>query len=71
LTPRTGSVPFMAPEVARCDPYDEKADVFGFAILLWEILSFKTAFPGYSRKIFWIASLNERNDILLLERGRH
>lgn len=24
LTPRTGSVPFMAPEVADCHPYDEK-----------------------------------------------
>lgn len=49
LTPRTGSVPYMAPEVVLMNPYDCQADVFSFAILLWEILSLKTAFKGYSR----------------------
>jgi len=43
----TGSVPYMAPEVADCKPYDSKCDVFSFAILLWEMLSFKRAFEGY------------------------
>lgn len=50
LTPRTGSVPYMAPEVAECKPYDCKADVFSFAILLWEMLSLRTAFQDYSRR---------------------
>jgi hypothetical protein len=40
----------MAPEVAECRPYDEKCDVFSFAILLWEMLSLKPAFKGYSRR---------------------
>ena len=52
LTPRTGSVPYMAPEVAECKPYDCKADVFSFAILLWEMLSLRTAYRGYSRREF-------------------
>jgi len=52
LTPRTGSVPFMAPEVVECKPYDQKCDVFSFAILLWEILSLKHAFKGYTRREF-------------------
>jgi serine/threonine protein kinase len=39
LTPRTGSICTMAPEVASGHPYDEKCDVFSFAILLWEILA--------------------------------
>ena len=49
LTPRTGSVPYMAPEVVLMQPYDCSCDVFSFAILLWEIFSLKTAFKGYSR----------------------
>jgi len=52
LTPRTGSVPYMAPEVAECKPYDCKADVFSFSILLWEMLSLKAAYKGYSRREF-------------------
>jgi serine/threonine protein kinase len=54
LTPRTGSVPYMAPEVAECKPYDTKCDVFSFSILLWEILSMKPAFKGYSRREFLV-----------------
>jgi serine/threonine protein kinase len=50
LTPRTGSIPFMAPEVAECKPYDEKCDVFSYAILLWEILALRGAFRGFSRR---------------------
>ena len=49
LTPRTGSIPYMAPEVVLMKPYDCNCDVFSFAVLLWEMLSLKTAFKGYSR----------------------
>lgn len=52
LTPRTGSIPFMAPEIVECKPYDEKCDVFSFAILLWEILAMQPAFKGYNRRDF-------------------
>ena len=50
LTPRTGSIPFMAPEVCRADPYSVECDVFSFAILLWELLALKPAYSGYSRR---------------------
>lgn len=52
LTPRTGSVPYMAPEVADCRAYDCQCDVFSFAILLWEVLALKAAYKGYSRREF-------------------
>jgi serine/threonine protein kinase len=52
LTPRTGSVPYMAPEVADCRPYDCQCDVFSFSILLWEMLSLKPAYRGISRREF-------------------
>eukprot|EP00879_Flechtneria_rotunda_P007275 GHRR01007632.1.p2 GENE.GHRR01007632.1~~GHRR01007632.1.p2 ORF type:complete len:166 (+),score=48.43 GHRR01007632.1:1449-1946(+) len=38
LTGRTGSLMYMAPEVFREEPYSEKADVFSFAILMYEVL---------------------------------
>jgi serine/threonine protein kinase len=53
LTGRTGSTPYMAPEVCKAEPYDKEADVFSFAILLWEILSLEWAFNGFSRKDFY------------------
>jgi len=44
-----GSIPYMAPEVADKQPYDCKCDVFSYAILVWEILSLKTAFKDYTK----------------------
>ena len=38
-----------APEVVEGKPYDVKADVFSFSILLWEIMSLRLAYKGYSR----------------------
>ncbi|KAL7567965.1 hypothetical protein ACA910_019674 [Epithemia clementina (nom. ined.)] len=67
LTPRTGSVPYMAPEVAECKPYECKADVFSFAILLWEMLSLRTAFKGYSRKEF-LERVVRRKERLIVSR---
>lgn len=39
LTGDTGTIRYMAPEVALNQPYTEKADVYSFGILLWQILS--------------------------------
>lgn len=47
LTAKTGSVPYMAPEIGLGRPYGKEADVFSFAILLWEVLSLTWAFNGY------------------------
>jgi serine/threonine protein kinase len=44
LTGSTGTARYMAPEVARCDDYAFSADVYSFAILLWEICTLQTAF---------------------------
>jgi hypothetical protein len=49
LTPRTGSIPYMAPEVMAGRPYDGQCDVFSFAILLWEIFNLRPAFPYMDR----------------------
>uniref|UniRef100_A0A7S2P623 Protein kinase domain-containing protein n=1 Tax=Leptocylindrus danicus TaxID=163516 RepID=A0A7S2P623_9STRA len=43
-----GSRRYMAPEVALVQPYNAKADVYSFGILLWEICSLEIPFDGYS-----------------------
>ena len=65
LTAKTGSVPYMAPEVALGQPYDTKADVFSFAVLLWEILNVDWAFNGYSIREYFqrVVKENQRMPI--------
>jgi len=64
LTGRCGSLLYMSPEVARGKPYNEKADVFSFAILAWELLGRSLlsaglppgdtdAMLGYVAKVAW------------------
>lgn len=45
LTGPTGSFPYMAPEVAKRENYDEKCDVFSFGIMFWQMMSLKQPFP--------------------------
>jgi len=39
MTPKTGGVKYMAPEVWRGEPANETVDQYSYAILLWELLS--------------------------------
>lgn len=39
LTAETGTYKWMAPEVIRHEPYSSKADVYSFAIVMWELLA--------------------------------
>ncbi|KAF3954409.1 hypothetical protein CMV_020240 [Castanea mollissima] len=41
MTAETGTYRWMAPEVLEHKPYNHKADVFSFAIVLWELLTGK------------------------------
>ena len=42
LTGQTGSLLYMSPEVYNEEPYNEKADVFSFAMVLYELLHRRT-----------------------------
>lgn len=57
LTGMTGSPRYMSPEVANEENYNEKCDVYSFAILVWEMLATKTPFEVYTmttlRKRVW------------------
>lgn len=39
MTNKIGTYQWMAPEVIGSKPYTEKADVFSYSIILWEIAS--------------------------------
>lgn len=41
MTAETGTYRWMAPEVIEHKPYDHKADVFSFGVVLWELLTGK------------------------------
>lgn len=44
MTAETGTYRWMAPEVIEHKPYDHKADVFSFAVVLWELLTGETPY---------------------------
>jgi len=44
LSGKTGSLRYMAPEVAKEKPYNISVDVFSFTVLLWQMCSLDTPF---------------------------
>jgi len=50
LTVITGSLPYMAPEVAKKQPYNEKCDVFSYAMMFWEMMVMKELFPYFKTR---------------------
>jgi len=53
LSGETGSLRYMAPEVAKRTTYNNKADVYSFGILLWELVEFKKPFDRMNRDAFY------------------
>ncbi|XP_051200023.1 serine/threonine-protein kinase STY8 [Lolium perenne] len=46
MTAETGTYRWMAPEIINHMPYDHKADVFSFAIVLWELVTLKIPYDN-------------------------
>ncbi|KAK6131342.1 hypothetical protein DH2020_034910 [Rehmannia glutinosa] len=46
MTAETGTYRWMAPEVIEHKPYNHKADVFSFGIVLWELLTGKVPYAN-------------------------
>lgn len=53
MTGGTGSLRYMAPECAESMPYNHKADVYSFGIILWECLSGKKSYDGMDYDTFY------------------
>jgi serine/threonine protein kinase len=65
MTGNCGTVQWMAPEVLANMDYDEKADVFSYGIILWELLSRECPYEGMTAIQCALAVLNrdKRPDI--------
>eukprot|EP00934_Nitzschia_sp_Nitz4_P007087 Nitzschia sp. Nitz4//scaffold238_size30058//26817//28322//NITZ4_008007-RA/size30058-processed-gene-0.57-mRNA-1//1//CDS//3329543552//7077//frame0 len=50
FTAMCGSPRYMAEEVALGNPYNEKSDVYSFAVMLWEMLSLRVPFASFSMR---------------------
>lgn len=62
MSGKTGSLRYMAPEVAREDPYNQSVDVYSLAIMAWQIFEMDTPFRGYS--------IAMHNDMVVEKGGR-
>mmetsp|Transcript_19672 Transcript_19672/g.38928 ORF Transcript_19672/g.38928 Transcript_19672/m.38928 type:complete len:579 (-) Transcript_19672:279-2015(-) len=51
LTGNTGSLRYMAPEVALNKPYSLSVDAYSFGILFWQLCALTTPYSGYSCKM--------------------
>ena len=51
MSGKIGTARYMAPEVYLKQKYNEKADVYSFAHVLWEIMSHQKPYDGYTRKM--------------------
>lgn len=53
MSGETGSLRYMAPEVADALPYNAGADVYSFGIILWELNASKKPYEGLNRELFY------------------
>lgn len=51
LTGNTGSLRYMAPEVALNKPYSLSVDAYSFGVLFWQICALTVPYAGYSCKM--------------------
>jgi len=59
---RVGTPNWMAPEVIRGEKYTDKSDVYGFGMCLWELVTKKIPYFGYSfPQIAGLVGFNKEN----------
>ena len=62
MTGTPGTPAWMAPEVIRNDPVNDKCDVYSFAIVLWELMTRQTPWEGMeaAQIMFAVAGFDRR-----------
>jgi serine/threonine protein kinase len=59
LTGNTGSLRYMAPEVALMKPYSHRAEIFAFATLVWQMISHERPFADCDVDSFYKRVCNQ------------
>ncbi|CAJ1944435.1 unnamed protein product [Cylindrotheca closterium] len=70
LSGETGSLRYMAPEVAEGHPYNHKVDVYSFGIILWEMNAGKRPFGGLRTREDFFKFVVQRGDRPPLDKRR-
>eukprot|EP01036_Dinobryon_divergens_P038249 gene38249-50178_t len=52
MTGNTGSLRYMAPEVALRQPYSEKADVYSYGVMIWQMARDQVPYKGMNKAEF-------------------
>lgn len=52
MTGNTGTLRYMAPEVALARPYNQSVDTYSFGIILWQIAKGRVPFAGMGRRTY-------------------
>jgi serine/threonine protein kinase len=52
MTGNTGTLRYMAPEVALGAPYNKTVDVYSFSVIMWQVFTGKIPFSSLGRKAF-------------------
>ena len=55
---RTGALQYMAPELIRREPIDERIDIFGFGVVAFELLTDRLPYPSNDSTITMLQKLN-------------
>ena len=45
----------MAPEVAACEAYNEKIEVYSWAVIVWEMTTGERPYSGVNREAFKVS----------------
>jgi serine/threonine protein kinase len=53
MTGNTGTIRYMAPEVKRFLPYDERVDIYSFGLLTWYMATAKLPFGDIKTRWLW------------------
>ena len=61
----TGSMRYMAPEVVDSMPYNEKVDMYGFGVIMWQVATGIIPYLGFSKSDIMtrVAERGERPDV--------
>ena len=70
LSGNKGNIQYMAPEVGMCRPYGLRADVYGIAVLLWQVCALEPfPFPGVKSIDHFLESIVQKKERPIVNRS--